>query len=1369
MKKRLPFLSRSAALIAAVVALSLILHPSSFSQSPDFDKTSLALRTALHFDPAAEAPLKKLAELYATAGKRSELAALYLSHLSQYPQDESARVVLARLYLETNDERAADFLRESIEKLPQSALLAWANHLFLASRFESRAIDELDRAIAVEKSASRRAMWLADLVKLAAVQEKEPVVVLRFKALITEQALPSDQRIRWARQCLTRSLPKAAAVLIEGADLSAPQGDASVEATLVIAETEAANGKRAEAAKRLDELLGKLAADYWRRREVLLLRLQVTGDAADREALITAAKKRVETSPANEAEIIALADLLAAAQRKSEALDVLEEAASSLPESRAIEARLLDLFEATNEEARAIAFISEQLKKNAAREDLALQRIRLLLATGRSKEGLADLNTLLKTKAPDQRATTHLDTARWLRARNLLSEAAVLLEILIADLPQRWDARKELGELYAVLKRKEDLDQLFAVKIADDVAPEVRLEIVQFLIAQKQWQPARDALEKWITTHPSDLESRLLLARICATIGDVAAATKLIAESRALCDTDARYAGWLNAAFTFADESERAPAFVEEERTRLWKEAAGKWDAASLSRLLALAEAAGNAKLDTETESLVRKALAEPTLKEEQRRELNLRLLDVIERQAGREKEIETQLIALTKSPGANADDLNLRLALLYHSAKRLDLSAATFEKVNIGGCQEAKLLARAASVVLENGDSRKAADFLARVVQIQPEEAAGWIQWTSALVSLGDEHTLRLALRQMLSLSAKWKLHADSVDLLRRHLAASCWREVGRLICRESLDEGSRTRAMVVLDEAERLEMTKARRLWAAWTRARLQARDDRAAVKSFVASLAADAKWIPFPDGLTLSAQHASDLLATRQTTNQPATIETATPVLAPFDLAWGYQAASGTRILRFAISPSGRDVIVADDRLQLSIVDRATGKLRWTTANMKSPPFAAVTVNPNNMRSERVVEPVDFAADDERVFISASGRIDCRQLSDGDLLWSHDSGNAQGTEMVETAEDLLFLWQPDSGALDAIRASNGKLAWTRTIEPLSKAETPQPGYNRTWVAAGLSVDDGKVLAYASGAAVFRASDGAVLWQATADEAPAFPLEMRGADDDVVQPKSAPVIKPWNSTFNSPRRPMMPFMFNRWSSTSSGLVLRTSYTHPLALNLGGWSGMYGNMAGSPFLKWGSEGIRVLRADTIWSLGTDMTADRVSVSGLPFIEEAMGRQSMYGFLLGFAGGKPVMAANSAITRGSNTLWQHAMSNDAPANQAFPAATLNGRTLLVASADGLLGRDAITGEILFRTDLPAAVQSWAKDAWQQLKSFQSVRWSARGIMLYDGNNSSLVVDWRSAARNGDWIIPLGLDKLGCLRGARQTASTEGVK
>jgi len=1333
---------------------------------PDFGKSSLALRTALHFDPAADGPLKKLAQLYISEGKRAELPALYLSHLAQYPDDENSRVVLARLFLELNDDRAADFLSESVTRFPQSALLAWTNHQFLASRFDPRALDELDRAIGIEKSAVRRALWLADLLKLAAAQGKEDLVIRRFKALIESHALTTEQRVSWARQALTRSLPKAAAAVVEGADFSALEGDAGVEAALVLAETDAANDRRADAGKRLDDLLGKLAADYWRRREVLLLRLQIAGNAADRDQLIDGARKRFEAAPENEAEALALADLLSAAQRKNEAIIVMQKAATLLPESRLIEARLLELFDTTNQEQQAVEFLSARLKAQPAREDLALDRVRLLLATGRSKDGMDALDALLMDKTKDQRATVHLGTARWLRLRNMLSESVTVLEKLVTDQPQRWDARKELGELYAVLKRKDDLEKLFAVKLADDVAPEVRMEVVQFLISQKQWSQARAALEQWIETKETELEGRLLLARICTVTGDLLRASSLITRSRELCDTDARYAAWLSAAFSQAEESEREAEFVTEERLRIWPGEGETWDPARLSRLLALTDVAGNAKLDTEAEKLVTKALADADLKADQRRELQLRLLDVIDRQAGREKEVEAQLVTLAKSPGANVDDLNLRLALLYHSAKRLDLAAATLEKLNISACQDAGLLARAATACTDTGSLAKAAEMLQRVVQLQPDEMSNWVQWASALVSLGDEHTLRLALRQMLSMSAKWKLHADSLDLLRRHLAASCWREAGQLICREPVDPMSVQRALIILDEAGRLELAPERKLWVVWTKAWLD--KESAESKALLRASTADAKWIPFPDGLMLSAAHAGEMLDANRPSSRTSSPDAGSPPMAPLDLAWGFQAVPGTRIQRFSISPDGGHVLVADDRSQLSVLDRLSGKLLWTTAMLKFKPAAPLPFNPN-IRSERVIQPLEFVVAGRRVFLILNGRLECRSLPDGNLEWSNGQTAGPGGEMLATGEDKLLRWQPGDGRLDAFNVATGKLEWTRDIEPLKKQSPPQPGYGQTWTAAGVNADAGKVLVYANGAAVVRSSDGALLWQTSADESPAFPLELRATDEEVT-PATVTTIMPWNL---SRPQPVMPVMFNSYGSSFNPLILRRSYAHPMTLNLGGYAGMYGGAPGSTFLNWGGEGSRVLRGHAIWSLSTGTQPGRVSVSGLPVISETPAGGNLSGMLVGFAGGSPVMVNETSVYRGAATLWQSGTSlrTGAPAEQSFPAATLQGRTLLVASAGGLMGRDAVSGEELFQCALPAAAQEWAKDAWDQLKSFQAVRWSARGVVFYDGQGGSLVVDWRSAAHGGDWIVPLGLDKLACLRGAgaKQTASLETVK
>lgn len=1331
---------------------------------PDFEKSSIALRTALHFDPAADSPLKKLAQLYVSAGKRAELLSLYAAHLSQYPKDENARVVLARLYIELNDDRSATFLGDSIAAHPQNALLAWTHHLFLAAKFDPRALDELDRAISIEKSDTRRAPWLADLLKLAAAQQREDLVVARFKSLLKEQTLTTGQRLRWARQCLTHSLPKAADELVTDADFTALQGDLSVEAVLVVAETNAANGRRAAAARRLDELLGKLAPDYWRRREALLLRLQFAGDAGERDRLIETARQRFAASPASEAEAVSLADLLAAAHRKDEAITVLKDSAAKLPEARLVESRLLDLFDSTNRDQDAIAFLAARVKAQPAREDLALQHARLLLSTGRTDDGTAALDGVLKNQQPGQRATVFVETARWLRARNLLAEAATVLEKLITAQPQRWDARKELGEIYAVLKRNNDLDALFAVEIADDVAPEVRMETVQFLIAQKQWPPARAALEPWLKTRPSDLEGRLLLAKICATTGDVARASALITEGRTMCDTDARYAAWLHSAFDLASDEERALAFVEEERARIWPAAGNAWDAPRLARLLALADVAANAKLDLETEKLVRTALAEDALKDEQRRELQLRLLDVIERQTGREKEIESQLIALTKTPAANTDDLKLRLALLYQNAERRDLAAATLEKTDISGCQDVKLLERAAAAcTLETGSSAQMAEMLQRIVQLQPEEPSGWVQWTFALAAIGDEPALRLALRQMLSLSSKWKLNAETTELIRRHLAGSCWREAGRILCREPLDATAKQRALVILDEAERLELSRERKLWAAWARARADA-SCAGDFSDAIAKLPSGTKWLPFPDGLMLSATHAAGMLRADEDKAAPPPPATGSPILAPFNLAWGYQAAPGTRIQRFAFTPDGSRVLIADDLAHLAAIDRLSGKLCWTTAKMAARPAAAMFAP--NVRAERVLLPLEFVSDSDRVFITSNGRLDCRGLTDGTLRWSREIDDATGQEMLATGGGLLLCWRPATATLDAFRPASGKLAWTRTLDDLAKTPAGFATYTQGAIATGLSVEAGHVLVYASGTAILRLEDGAVLWQTSTEEAPPFPLDLRTADDEVTVAGPAPAIVAWTGALTP-----APLMVNGYTSPISTAFSRRAFAHPLAVNLTGYSGTYGNTRGPAFLNWGSESLRVLHGGAVWSLSSGSPAARVSVSGLPLISDDKSDLAVFGRLLGFAGGQPVTASADVIARGAVKLWQSRSYSTRASDQLFPASTLHGRTLLVASAEGLMARDAISGEVLFRCDLPPAALSWARDPWQPLQNSRSVRWSSRGVMLYDGMNTTLGLDWRSAARDGDWIVPLGLDKLACLRGAgaNETASVKDSK
>jgi len=94
-------------------------------QPADFDQSFLAWRTALHFDPSAEAPLRSLMGLYEKSAKMSELIALYTAHLSQFPQDENAKVVLARLYVETGDDQAESWLLRILD------VKSWSRHVCL--------------------------------------------------------------------------------------------------------------------------------------------------------------------------------------------------------------------------------------------------------------------------------------------------------------------------------------------------------------------------------------------------------------------------------------------------------------------------------------------------------------------------------------------------------------------------------------------------------------------------------------------------------------------------------------------------------------------------------------------------------------------------------------------------------------------------------------------------------------------------------------------------------------------------------------------------------------------------------------------------------------------------------------------------------------------------------------------------------------------------------------------------------------------------------------------------------------------------------------------------------------------------------------
>jgi tetratricopeptide (TPR) repeat protein len=387
-----------------------------------FEKASMAWRTALHFDPGAEVPLRSLVELYQKEGRVAELLRLYTQHLAQYPQDENAKAVLARLYVVLKEARAEVFLQEALTQHPQSALLRHVQAEWLAQSYDARAIEALDTAVKLEtKVPARRAQWLGELIKAASEAGRGDVVEGRLRELGKDAAFTAEQRLQWARRCLEAGLKSSAMAALAGGDFSALTGEAAVEARFVQGRVALGNGQRAEASAHAIALLDLLAADHWRRKEALLLHWQ-TADEKQRATALTESEAAWKAAPANESLAVSCGDVLIMAGKRDEALRVWKESLEVLPTSRLIEDRIIDLFQNMRREEELLVFIAERVRLQPEREDLRMHHARRLLQLGRVDDGLRALAGLLEKSDAAQRVTTHLQTARWLRLQNLFGD-----------------------------------------------------------------------------------------------------------------------------------------------------------------------------------------------------------------------------------------------------------------------------------------------------------------------------------------------------------------------------------------------------------------------------------------------------------------------------------------------------------------------------------------------------------------------------------------------------------------------------------------------------------------------------------------------------------------------------------------------------------------------------------------------------------------------------------------------------------------------------------------------------------------------------------------------------------------------------------
>jgi thioredoxin-like negative regulator of GroEL len=1330
-------------------------------EDPAFEKASLGWRTALHFDPGGEAPLQSLVQLYERQGKINDLLSLYAQHVVQFPQDVGAKVVLARLYLHTRDVRADAFLDDAVNQHPGQALLLYARARRWMAKMEPRGLDELDRAVAVETDAARCAKWLGELLEAAASVRREDLVVTRFKALATDGVLVSGQRLQWARRALELGLTKVAETVMAEADLTQLSADEEVEARFVAGRVALALGRKEDAARQAAALLERLAPDHWRYREAVSLRWQTAADAQDREAILAQMKQRWREAPQSETAALGLGDVLATAERKEEALKVWREALERLPESKLLEERILELLEQLRRGDEAIEFLTGRVVQYPGREDLVLKKARTLLQMGRVEEGLKALAALAAQK-PENQTPLYLQTARWLRARHLVGEAARVMETLVAAEPERWEARKELAELYVVLKRNADVEALFAVDPPESLPPEIRLEVAQFLMAQKLWEPARRLLGNWLEREKAEFDGRLLLAKLNFLLGDESTANGLLEQCRELADTDVRYAAWLAVAWEQAGERERTREFVSAERERLWPREGQLWDAPRLAKLSLLAQQTMQPDERADAEKLLRLALAVPDLPAAEREQLRLQLIQTLSDQKGREKDLESELKAALAEKGARKGDLQLRLGVLYAEAKRHDLAKAALSEVDAGACEDASLMRRAISVAEQLALTGPVRALYERLVRLQPDERAHWVAWSSLMIEQRDEAGLRLALREIQSRAAAWSLSQRSQEQVRQHLAASYWRTVAALLAREEAPGDWLRPALSALDELERLEVQVGRQLWAVWARGiTAQRLGEKQMMEQAIEQIEkSGVEWVEFPDGLSLPVHQAGAVIrdgGIGAADDEPAHAATSAPPMAPLRPHWTYRAAGGADLLRWDLTADGAGVVVADTVGRAHLLDRSTGKLMW---QQRLPKAQGETPSVEWMMrhgGESVQQPPEWVVGERVLAVLGQDGLWAYDLASGRMIWRSAGAAPGGAGCLARAGKRILWWRPVEGRVEAYEEDTGKLAWSRDALPPWKPRANANG-EPPWIGAGIHVDRGRALIWAEGGAVLRLNDGALLSKALAGaKAPAFPLELASEESTPSTSLVSPTVTPWLPTQN---------IYNRrigggWRMSRGPVI----FANPLASPGFGYPGMFAGGQYPQVITWGIDDVRRLSGGGIWRISSG-AVQAYSVLGLP-LRTNLAAAAPIGSVVGSFGDSLVGLMEGAAyrwhpARGGLNLWTkpaQQMTAGSGQTTALPSAAIAGRLLLLATQERLRAQDVVNGTVVWDSPWPEEVKGELESGKETMSVWQSVRWSGRGVFFNDNQRRTLGVDWKALTAGQDWVVPVGTKTLVCLRGA----------
>ena len=386
-------------LLAAFVGVSFVTGQELTEEQ--FVASSLRDRTALHYDPLLDAPLDSLIKLYRGAERVDELIGLYKSHVAQFPEDAGAKTVLIRLLRRIDRAGADEMIAAAIPLHPDFAPLQFVLFRFLEERGDARATEALSRAIDLETNPARRNEWLDQLLQLSEWESARTLAELQFNKLLALENQAAESLLALARLMQRYQFWDLSIEALNKAKAARPDPEAGVEVDLMLATAQSQLGNRADAGRMLDALLKRLSADHWRRREILSLRVSVLATDAEREAMLAMREDAYKKNPRVDASVLDYIDLLAASEKRTEAVKVALASLAESPNSRPIESRGLELLESSPDPAAYADFLEQRLEVSPDRSDLRFRLVKAYYALGQDADAEQDFKTLVAGLPPE--------------------------------------------------------------------------------------------------------------------------------------------------------------------------------------------------------------------------------------------------------------------------------------------------------------------------------------------------------------------------------------------------------------------------------------------------------------------------------------------------------------------------------------------------------------------------------------------------------------------------------------------------------------------------------------------------------------------------------------------------------------------------------------------------------------------------------------------------------------------------------------------------------------------------------------------------------------------------------------------------------